>query len=375
MKALVVVSLRGGWDALNAIVPWRDDGYARLRPTLALPAPGKAVRAVLDLDGTFGLHPALAPLLPLYRDGRLAVVHAAGWRGGSHSHFEAWEEIESGVVGGAHPGSGWLARTLIARGPSPPPLRALAFAGTMPRLLAGAPGTTALRSVDELDLAPGRAERAPLLAALDALYRTSTRGVGESGTRALAALEAVEAVRSRLAGRGPGAYPQTTFGRQLQAVEALIGSEVGLEAVSVELGGWDTHFGQGGLTGAMANLLGELAQGLAAFAAGLGPRFGDVTTVVLSEFGRRLAENGSGGTDHGQAGAMLVLGGRVAGGRAAGTWPTLDASRLAPPGDLAITTDFRDVLLDVVAPASPEDLFPGHVPGPALGLVAGGAFA
>ncbi|MEW6735916.1 MAG: DUF1501 domain-containing protein [Acidobacteriota bacterium] len=373
-ETLIVISLRGGADALNMIVPYRDYDYYRLRPSLAISQPGKALKAAVDLDGFFGLHPSLSPLLPFYRNGQLAFIHAVGWPGNSHSHFEAWEEIESGAVGTTHPKSGWLARYLQLRSPLPPtPLRAVAFAEILPRLLTGALGVSALRQLEDFRLAIPK-DGHPLHNLLDKLYRNSPSSLGPFGIQTLNALATVDqlvsADRDKKTARG---YPQTTFGAQLHALEKLIHAEIGLEAASVELGGWDTHFFQGTTDGLMANRLNELATGLATFVNNLKDDLDRVLIVVMSEFGRRAGENGSAGTDHGQAGVMMLLGASVHGGQVYGNWPGLSDARLATPGDLAITTDFRDVLSELVnvglGREASAQIFPDYRASRVLGVI------
>jgi uncharacterized protein (DUF1501 family) len=367
---LVLISLRGGVDALNAVVPHGDPDYYGLRPTLAIPRPGAPGAATLDLDGFYGLHPALKPLLPLWEHNELAIVHAVGWPGVSHSHFEAWEEIECGAVGEDRPQSGWLARALAARGGSTSPLRAVAFADTLPRLLTGALGATVLSSLEDYRLAAAVNRRLGFERALRTLYAKTAFPVGGAGLSTLDALDAIEKVAAR-AGQPPDA---SSFASQLGMIARLIHADVGLEAASAELGGWDLHFAEGGASGAMAARLAELANGLALFRQRLGSDWNRVVVVAISEFGRRAAENGSGGTDHGQAGTILVAGGAVRGGRVCGEWPGLAPGRLASPGDLAITTDFRDVLLDVLPPAlsgvERDRVFPRYQRKRALNLVA-----
>ena len=370
-RILILVSLRGGVDALNAVVPHGDPDYYSLRPTLAIPRPGSRGAAALDLDGFYGLHPALSPLLPLWERRELALVHAVGWPGVSHSHFEAWEEIESGAVGDERPQSGWLARALAAEGRPPSPLAAVAFADTMPRLLTGALGATVLKSLDEYRLAAGEDRRGRFERALRALYAKTALPVGASG---LATLDALDAIQRIADARPQGTADATPFLRQLGMIARLVHADVGLTAASAELGGWDYHFAEGSTSGLMARNLADFARGLVAFRRALGEDWGRVVVVAMSEFGRRAAENGSGGTDHGQAGTIFVAGGAVAGGRVYGEWPGLSPARLADPGDLAITTDFRDVLLEVLpqrlSSAERERVFPRYQKRRSLGLLA-----
>ena len=372
-RIIVVVSLRGGVDALNAVVPHGDADYYRLRPTLSIPPPGRARLATIDLDGFYGFHPALAPLVPLYGKRELAIVHAVGWPGVSHSHFEAWEEIECGGIGEDRPSSGWLARALtLAENGIGSALRAVAAAETMPRLLNGTLGAAVLRSLEDFRLQAPSGGRHRLEHALQVLYRGSLFPVGASGRRTLEALKAIE----KVSGEHPPASTGSPFERQLGMIERLIQADVGLEAASVELGGWDFHFAEGAASGAMAGLLGELAHGLAGFAHRLGEDWKRVTVVAISEFGRRAAENGSGGTDHGQGGIMFIAGGSVRGGRIICDWPGLSPLRLAGPGDLALTCDFRDVLLEILprglSEADRERVFPRYQKRRQLGLLAAG---
>jgi uncharacterized protein (DUF1501 family) len=373
----VIVSLRGGADALNLLVPHGDPDYRRLRPSLAIPSPkkgaagasGTGAAAAIDLDGFFGFHPALAPLVPLWERRELAAVAAVGWPGVSHSHFEAWEEIECGAVGDERPSSGWLARALASRPPRSP-LRAVAFADTTPRLLTGALGATVLQSLEDLALVANRGRGDAVRGALTRLYGESRFPLGASGLEVLDALRALE----RASGTSAAASARRPPGlpRALADVARLVRADVGLEAASVEIGGWDFHFAEGGSSGAMAGRLAELAQAIADFRRDVGEHWARIRLVAISEFGRRVAENASGGTDHGQAGAFLVAGGAVRGGRVYGRWPGLSPDRLASPGDLAITTDFRSVLSE----ALPEDtsaierqrIFPGFAPEGHLGL-------
>lgn len=360
---LVVASLRGGLDALNALVPHGDADYYRLRPTLAVPPPKKAKQSVIDLDGFFGLHPALVPLLPLYEHDELAIVHSVGWPGVSHSHFQAWEEIECGAVGGDRPQSGWLARALaLQQDAHDSALPAVAFAETMPRLLSGALGGTVLRALTDYRLEVEDGRRRSVEKALRLLHERTVFPVGTSGLRTLDSLETLGRLEETPR-KGP-APPPGSFAGQLLDVARLIRADIGLRAACVELGGWDLHFAEGSTAGTMPRLLDELARGLAAFREEIGDDWKRVVLVAISEFGRRAGENGSGGTDHGQAGLILVAGGAVRGGRLLGDWPGLAGARLSPPGDLTITTDFRDVLHALLPADTSEDgrarVFPGY---------------
>jgi uncharacterized protein (DUF1501 family) len=361
---LVVVFLRGGMDALSAIVPAGEGAalYDHRRAT-AIPE-----RALLDLDGFFGFHPALAPLHDLYRGGRLAVVHAAGSPDPTRSHFDAMEGMERGVPGGRVSGTGWLARHLeSAPWTNDSPFRALAMGTMVPTSLQGPDAALAVPSLEDFRLHVPDHEREALEAGLRALY---DRAPGElplprEAERLFATVRDLRTVAADRPDARPGAdYPDTGFGRALRQVAQLIKADMGLEVACVDLGGWDTHEEQGGLEGPFADLLAELAGGLAAFHHDLDDRSERLTVVAMSEFGRMLVENGSAGTDHGRGGSMLVLGGGVRGGVHV-EWPGLRTEAL-DDGDLAITTDFRDVLAEVLVqrlqnPAV-DRVFPGYRP-------------
>ena len=349
-NTIVVVSLRGGADGLNIVVPYRDEHYHAARPTIAIPRPGTGGACAIELDGRFALHPSLAPIYRLYERGMLAIVHAVGWPGESHSHFEITDEIEAGQAGSSRPRSGWLARCLAlrterARGP----LTALAFASTLPRLLDGEPGVLTTRSLPKHLVAQEPDVDRRLKMVIRALYRDDPL-LGPVATRALDSWEAIrESLEGVLESTATSRYPRTEFGEQFRSVEAVVRAGVGLEAASLELHGWDTHVVQGSVSGGMADRLGELAGALAAFAESEAELLERTTVVVTTEFGRRVAENGGAGTDHGCGTVMLLLGARVRGGRVFGDWPGLGEDTLSGPGDLAATSDVRDVLSELVA--------------------------
>lgn len=352
---LISIFLRGGADGLNVIVPHGDDDYYRSRPTLGIAAPNdtraKADARAVDLDGYFGLHPALRPLLPLYEAGQMAIIHACGSGDQTRSHFEAMATVERGAFREAGPASGWLARHLMsAPWENPSPLRAVALGAMVPETLQGATGVTAMEGLDDLRL-HGTQDRKPVvMQSLADLYGADRRGLlGQAGREALSVLKTLDNLPPtphRLA--GAVAYPKDDLGVGLAQVATLIRSGVGLEAACLDHIGYDTHVAQAGL---LENRLHGLGASLAAFATDLGPaRWATTTVVVLSEFGRRVAENDGAGTDHGRAGVSLVLGGQgIAGGRVHGRWPGLAPDQREGPGDLTVTTDYRNVLAEIVA--------------------------
>ena len=359
---LVVVFLRGGMDGLTAVVPYHEAVYHDARPQVHVPA-----NNVLNLDGRFGLHPAMASLRPLYQHGQLAIVHATGHTSETRSHFESMDAMEraAGLTSGVT--SGWVARHLQTAGASGA-LTAAAVGTRVPASMRGY-NAAALASLAAFQLAAGSEdEQIRLASALQSVH--APMAGAPLGAAAMSTLSAVDRVRSIVDKAYVPAhgvtYPSTTFGRDLQQVAQLLRAEVGVQAAAVDLGGWDTHVAMGGPEGGqMANLLRSLADGIAAFWGDLQDRAGRLTVVVMSEFGRRLQQNASGGTDHGHGNCMFVLGGGVAGGRVLGPWPGLAPAAL-DQGDLAVTTDFRSVLAEIVQRrlANPRiaEVFPGYTP-------------
>ena len=341
---LVVVSLRGGADGLSLVPPIADHDYYRARPGIAV-QPSQALR----LDRHFGLHPAFAPVLPLWRAGQLAVVHAVGDSDGTRSHFEATDAMERGVNLGNGAQTGWVDRLMTARGLHETDFPALSV-GSPPGTLRGSAPDLSLWSVSDLRVQVGPDATARTERALHQMYD------GVAGPNAAAARQTLDALRRLAPYRDkpyvprPGVtYPDGAFGHALQQVAEVARAAVGLEVATLDgPGGWDMHEGLGSPTsGWMHDQVGELARGLAAFARDLGPLFARTTVVTVSEFGRRVAQNGSGGVDHGHGSSMLVLGGGIRGGRVYGRWPGLGAKQL-DDGDLRPTTDYRDVLGELV---------------------------
>ncbi|GAA0807654.1 DUF1501 domain-containing protein [Spirilliplanes yamanashiensis] len=359
---LVVVSLRGGFDGLTAIAPIGDPAYYAARPTIALPK----AQAIAG-DGMFGLHPALAPLLPLWQGGQLAAVHAVGQANPSRSHFAAMEEMERAAAG-TSVRTGWLDRLLTATGATDP-LSGASVGSAMPgRLLAGPAPDIALPSVDGFTLA-GESSKRKMAAALRGLYADAPEPLAAVARSADAALAGTGALRA--AGYTPAngaVYPATPLGGALKDVARLIKGGVGLRAAAVDSGDWDMHEGLGTAVKGqrMFDNLTATATALAAFAADLGADgMKSVTVVTVSEFGRRVAENGSKGVDHGYGNAMLLLGGGLRGGKVYGTWPGLAPDRLVA-GDLAATTDYRAVIGEILQQrcgvGALTDVFPGVTP-------------
>ncbi|GBD31748.1 MAG: hypothetical protein KatS3mg081_1491 [Gemmatimonadales bacterium] len=364
-KTLVCIFQRGAVDGLNMIVPHGEEIYYRERPRIAVPRPGKPGGAI-DLDGHFGMHPALEPLEPYYRNGTLAVVHAVGSPDPTRSHFEAQDYMETGTPGIKSTGDGWLNRYLAhAREHRDTPFRGVAIGRELPRALRGAAPALALENLETFGVrAPDRA-RDRLTRAFEELYSASSTGlVATSSAEALEAIKMLREIDPERYRPAAGAeYPASPLGRSLRQIAQLIKADLGVEVAFADVGGWDTHVNQGGSEGQLAARLRDFAQSLAAFARDLGERLADVVVLTMSEFGRTVAENGNLGTDHGRATAMLVLGGATRGGRVLGRWPTLDPARRFEGRDLAVTTDFRDlfgeVLVKHLGPADLSAIFPG----------------
>jgi len=347
---LVVVFLRGGADGLNIVVPHGDDAYYAHRPTIAIPRPDdrKAEHRALDLDGFFGLHPALAPLADLYRAGLAAFIHATGAPDETRSHFEAMAFMERGAVATGEY-SGWLARHLSTLDTgNPSVLRAVAVGEILQASLTGAVSATALQSIADYHL-NGRPEaRDSMKALLGSLYEQGESLTAATASQTLESLRVLEKVWQQAYHPAGRAYPQTGFGEGMKMIAQLVKARVGVESACIDLGGWDTHAAQGTGEGMMAKTLQELGTGLAAFVEDMGTEMGDVTVVVMSEFGRRVQENGALGTDHGHGNMMMVLGGGINGGKVYARWPGLAVEQLTGPGDLVLTTDYRDVLGEVI---------------------------
>ncbi len=365
-KVLVVVFQRGAVDGLSMVAPYSDPHYSKLRPNLAVSRPGGGDQAAVDLDGKFGLHPALEPLAGLWGDKSLAVIHAAGSPDSTRSHFDAQDYMESGTPGVKGTRDGWMNRLIQAGQPSP--LRAVSVGSGLPRALQGEAAAVAIRRLRDFRLAGGNE---PVERLFRGLYENAEGPLGRSSDDAFSALRLVDEIRSTPYQPANGAsYSRGRLGAKMQEIARLIKADVGLEIAFADCGGWDTHTNQ---APQLNNLLRDFGQALSAFATDLGSRMQDVMVVTMSEFGRTAKENGSRGTDHGHANAMFVLGGGVRGGKVYGEWPGLAPDQLYEGRDLALTTDFRDVLLEAISghlgAERVEDVFPGYSPRGRHGLL------
>ena len=368
-KILICLFQRGAADGLNMIVPHGERAYYAARPNIAIPRPRTGSDdAALDLDGFFGLHPALQPFERLYRDGLLAPIHAVGSPSATRSHFDAQDYMESGTPDRKSTEDGWLNRYLAVKGTceecastKASPFRAVALTPQTPRILEGPAAAVAMNSLGEFTMrgAGSSAER------LEALYRTGEADLVHGAGREM--FEAVRMLQSanpqRYQPEHGAEYPRSQFGQRLREIAQLIKSGVGVEVAFADVGGWDTHVNQGASNGQLAARLTDFSRSVSALVTDLGDRMNDVVILSMSEFGRMVRQNGNGGTDHGHAGAMFVIGGGVRGGKVHGKWPGLEREQLYEGRDLALTTDFRAVFSDVLTrhlgASSLSPVFPG----------------
>jgi uncharacterized protein (DUF1501 family) len=350
---LVVVMLRGAVDGLSVVAPYGERAYAADRPGIAIAAPGSE-GGLLELDSLFGLHPALSALKKPWDAGSLAFVHASGSPDPTRSHFDAQDYLESGTPGRKSTPDGWMNRLLGALPGEPSPTRAISQGSTPPRIFAGpapvaslglGPKAMARRAIDNPALQAGLAKLYANDPVLNATLHDTTEGRSEMA-RSMAAVE--HEPKSMDPSADAGAQSARSFAADARRLGLLIRKDAHTQLAFTSVGGWDTHVNQGGAQGPLANKLASLGLGLDALAAGLGDALQDTVIVVMSEFGRTVRQNGTGGTDHGRGNVMWLLGGPVAGGRVLGEWPGLDPAALADGRDLAVRTDFRQVLAPVL---------------------------
>jgi uncharacterized protein (DUF1501 family) len=369
-KKLIVLFQRGAADGLNIVVPYGEENYYRIRPTIAIPPPKRgAENTAVDLDGFFGLHPSLAPLGPLFQQGKLAIVHAAGSPDTTRSHFDAQDFMESGTPGVKATDDGWLNRAVQgAPETEASPFRAVAMGANLPLTLRGSAPAIALPDVKQFRVL---SQSKSVEGGFEALYAqtvdTVLRGTGNETFEAIDMLR--KADPSRFQPENGAAYPTSKVGQTMQQVAQLIKADIGMEVSFVDTGGWDNHVNEGGAQGQLANLLRDLGQGLAALHQDLGDRMEDIVVVTMSEFGRTAHENGNRGTDHGHANCMFVMGGPVKGGKVYGKWPGLGPNQLNEGRDLTLTTDFRSVLGELLSnhmgAQDLQTIFPGFNNSPA----------
>jgi len=353
-RQLVVLFQRGAADGLNIVVPFAEPSYYRMRPSIAIPQPKRGGGdAAIDLDGFFGLHPSLASLEPLFHRNQLAIVHAAGSPDPTRSHFDAQDYMESGTPGIKSTEDGWLDRavsTLPEENSSP--FRAVAMGPNLPRMLQGKTGAIAVPDLRQFKVQPQSPAMANVVeGGFEAMYaQTVDHALHGAGTETFEAIDLLRKIdTSKFPPENGADYPKNPIGQRLQQIGVMIKANIGVEVMFLDCGGWDNHVNEGGAQGQLANLLRDLGQSLAAFHQDMGDRMADIVVVTMSEFGRTAKENGNRGTDHGHANCMFVLGGDVKGGRVYGNWPGLNDHQLNEGRDLALTTDFRSVVGEILA--------------------------
>ena len=344
-KRLVVIFQRGAADGLNIVVPHAEPAYYAVRPSINIPR-----SSVLDLDGFFGLHPSMSALQPIWKQKRLAIVHAAGSPDPTRSHFDAQDFMESGTPGLKATEDGWLNRALHSLPVSDAAFRAVAMGPALPRILSGPEPAVAINNLNDFGIGGGNAKTSLAQNSFEAMYAGSVDAVLHGSAQET--FEAVKMLKSAnpaqytpLAGAN---YPRGRFGDSLKQLAQLIKANLGVQVAFADIGGWDHHVNEGSTEGQIANVLRDFSQSLAALWTDLGDLAEDTVIVTMSEFGRTVRENGNRGTDHGHANVMFVLGGPIRGGRVYGRWPGLDQSQLYEGRDLALTTDFRRVLGEAV---------------------------
>jgi uncharacterized protein (DUF1501 family) len=366
-KILVAIFQRGAADGLNVVVPHAEKAYYALRPTIAIPRPAAAGEkredAAIDLDGFFGLHPSLGPLKPLFDQRHLAIVDAVGSPDPTRSHFDAQDYMESGTPGVKTTDSGWMNRALRKPVGKPSPVRAVALGATLPRSMRGGQSAVAMQSLNAFQVRDAQAAME-----FQKMYQDSKDPVMQAtGRETFEAMKMLQSIERQTYTPAAGAdYPRAALGESLKQIAQLIKADVGMEMAFADIGGWDHHVNevaQRATEGQLANLLHTFSQALGAFWADMGDRMQDIAVVTMSEFGRTAHENGNRGTDHGHANCMFVMGGEVKGGKVYGKWPGLENEQLYEGRDLAVTTDFRDVLGELVSRHTGNPALQGVFPG------------
>lgn len=345
-QRLIVIFLRGAVDGLNLLVPYEEAAYSEARPTIAIPPPGE-LGGALDLDGQFGLHPALSELLPLWEQKQLAFVQSCGLQEETRSHFDAQDYWESGTPGVKRTADGWMNRLLTTLAQGDNPIQAVNMGNVTPRILSGQSpvATVATGRHANKKLA---VEQQHLAQAFDRLYENNA-ALGQVYQEARAAREALQiAAQAEMMKANNGAPLPRGFPQDAQRLARIMARDSRVQLAFMDLGGWDTHSKQGASEGQLARHFSRLGQGLMALKTGLGRQFQSTTVVVMSEFGRTVQENGNGGTDHGHGNTMMLLGGSIPLGKIYGEWQGLETPQLHEARDLPVTTDFRDVLARVL---------------------------
>jgi uncharacterized protein (DUF1501 family) len=370
-KTLIAIFQRGAVDGLNVVVPYGERSYYDLRPNLAIAAPksGSSTSAI-DLDGFFGLHPALASLAPFWASKQLAIIDAVGSPDNTRSHFDAQDYMESGTPGVKSTQDGWLNRYLQTKeAPKGSPFRAVSMTQNLPRVLQGRAGAVAVSNLSDFSIHAGASSQT-VQGGFEAIYdQTANDVLGGTGKETFEAVNFLKRVNpAQFKPENGAVYPRSPLGNSLLQTSQLIKAGVGLEVAFTDVNGWDTHVNQGNATGQLAQRLTDFGASIAALATDLGKRMDDVVILTMSEFGRTARENGNRGTDHGHANVMFVLGNQIRGGKVYGQWPGLKNDQLNEGRDLALTTDFRDVFGEIaqrlMGDTQLQRVFPGYAMSP-----------
>jgi uncharacterized protein (DUF1501 family) len=347
---LVVIMLRGAVDGLSVVAPYADPNYYAARPTIAIAKPGQT-DGLLRLDNMFGLHPSLAMLMPYWERAQLGFIHASGSHDSTRSHFDAQDYMESGTPGKKSTQDGWLNRLAVSLNQenveASRRLQAVNLGPVMPRIFAGSSPVASLAQGNAA-VTKGVLDKAPVADAFSKLYAGNDK-LSETVREATATRKEI---MTSLASDDPkadqGALSLRGLAQDTARLGQLMQRDARVKLAFVPVGGWDTHVNQGNGKGQLATRLQLLGEAIDALIQNMGDRFGDTTIVVMSEFGRTVKQNGNQGTDHGHGNVMWTLGGKITGGQVAGKWPGLETSALNESRDLAITTDFREPIINIL---------------------------
>lgn len=349
-KVLVCIFQRGAMDGLMAVSPYADPNLKTLRPTLYM-SPATTEGKQIDLDGRFGLHPSLAAFAPFFTEGRMAIVHGVGSPNTTRSHFDAQDYMESGTPFSKSTSSGWLNRAVGLLGHEGTPFRAVSLTSSLPRSLYGDNESLAINNLQDFAIQMRGNPLATNLASksFEQLYdQTSSQILSKTGKESFDAMKMlnVNNIKNYQPANGV-VYPNSPLGNALKQIATLIKMDVGMEVAFAESGGWDTHFNQGTVNGALARNLKDFSDSITAFWKDMEAYQDDVTVMTMTEFGRTAHQNGTGGTDHGRASCLFVLGNDVQGGKVYNNITSLAKAALEDGRDLPVSTDFRSVFSSV----------------------------
>ena len=352
-KKIVCIFQRGAMDGLMAVTPFTDENLKAARPNLFMSAAKNGVtKPLIDLDGRFGLHPAMKAFEPLFRDKRLGIVHAVGSPNSTRSHFDAQDYMEAGTPFNKGTSSGWLNRAVGLLGhEAATPFQAVSITNSLPKSFYGDNAALAINNLQDFTIQMRGNPMAANMASksFEELYdQTSSSLLNKTGKESFDAVKMLQKTDTKNYKPANGAvYPQSQLGNALKQIAQLIKMEVGLEVAFTECGGWDTHYNQGVETGVFARNVTDLSEAIAAFWTDMSGYQDDVTLMTMTEFGRTVKQNGTGGTDHGRGSCLFILGNDVNGGIVHGDMPSLAKENLEDGRDVPVTTDFRSVFSEV----------------------------